>query len=181
MIPQKEATVRTFYRGDLVRIANDLGPMMEHFPGKGKRAIVLYSYADAYGSGKHSSLALYVEGTGEVAWYYDSQLTLIKEGQFELLAEWESTQRREIVQKSDLDWVFSNATEVLNHPHRASIQALARCFGLSDMWGPNGEGITYIYNAHYTLELARPFLEHANKEGWLQFAEKIRNARKEGT
>lgn len=38
-----------FKRGDVVRIAEDLGQSMSHFGGKGETAVVMGSYRDQYG------------------------------------------------------------------------------------------------------------------------------------
>ena len=37
-----------FLRGTKVKIAEDLGPHMQHFSGKGAEAIVEYTYAERY-------------------------------------------------------------------------------------------------------------------------------------
>lgn len=55
-----------------------------------------------------------------------------------------------------------------------SIEALAACFGLTDLWGSNGEGVTYRANATATLKLALPFLLRKDKEGWLAACEVIK-------
>ena len=77
-------------------------------------------------------------------------------------------------QKSDLDWIFANGPAVAEKPHGASIQALAECFGLTNLWGRNGEGITYYSNARGTLELATPYLKAGDKAGWLARCELLR-------
>ena len=64
--------------GARVKIADDLGPQMSHFPGKGKSATVEYAYAHAYG-GSAKSYSLNIDGEGSAAWYEESQLTLIEE------------------------------------------------------------------------------------------------------
>jgi hypothetical protein len=70
-------TGQKFAPGTLVRIADDLGDSMRHFPS-GKYAIVLYTYAHAYGGDDVKSYCLDVQGVGEVAWYYEHQLIEIK-------------------------------------------------------------------------------------------------------
>ena len=81
--------MQKFFLGDLVRIADDLGVGMSHFP-KGRDAIVLYSYSEQHGRalGSDKMFGLYVlsgSGKGENAWYDDNQLTLIEEDRFDLL------------------------------------------------------------------------------------------------
>lgn len=65
-----------FVRGDRVRIADDLGPMMSHFTS-GKDATVLHSYNDNHGCNNYKDYALKIDGKGYSAWYHEDQLTLI--------------------------------------------------------------------------------------------------------
>ena len=161
-----------FQKGDLVQIAKDLGQNMSHFTSD-CRAIVGYSYADKFGGDNTDSYNLNFEGGGSSSWYYESQLTLIKKDQLSLLSQWEKRKEEEAAQKSDLDWIFNNGKKVLEKAHGSSIKALAECFGLIDLWGPHGEGITYYENASITLNLAKPFLVKNDKEGWIKFCSKL--------
>jgi hypothetical protein len=63
--------------GDVVQIADDLGPYMSHFPGAGKTAMVIESdpYNDNDAEYKYG---LRIENHGDSWWYYESQLTLIQ-------------------------------------------------------------------------------------------------------
>ena len=61
--------------GTRVRIADDLGPCMSHFPS-GMMATVMYTYAHAYGGTDVTSYCLDVDGHGEISWYYEYQLSL---------------------------------------------------------------------------------------------------------
>lgn len=65
-----------FLPGTRVRIADDLGPHMDHFE-KGKNATVRYTYAHAYGGSNVTGYCLDIDGVGEVSWYHESQLTPI--------------------------------------------------------------------------------------------------------
>lgn len=74
-----------FRRGDLVKIADDLGPSMAHFE-KGCTAIVLGSYADLYsamsrgGYGQDRYCLLVISprrGVYSCSWYDEDQLALI--------------------------------------------------------------------------------------------------------
>ena len=67
--------------GTRVLIAKDLGPSMSHFPGKGQKTTVLQTYAHAYGGDDVKSYSLDIDGYGEVAWYYESQLTPITDNE----------------------------------------------------------------------------------------------------
>lgn len=70
---------KKFAIGDVVHIAKDLGPSMQHFTAD-KDAVVLHTYGTEYGDGKvtlNDSYALYIKGEGFSAWYHPSQLTKI--------------------------------------------------------------------------------------------------------
>lgn len=68
-----------FFRGDLVRIADDLGYSMSHFD-KGCDAVVMYTYAEQYDGGRRNEkqYCLYIlPNGGESSWYDEEQLTLV--------------------------------------------------------------------------------------------------------
>lgn len=67
-----------FPMGARVRIADDLGDSMRHFP-KGRLATVRYTYAHAYGGDKVKDYCLDVDGLGEISWYHEHQLTLVED------------------------------------------------------------------------------------------------------
>jgi hypothetical protein len=73
-VPNKQK----FQPGARVRIADDLGPAMSHFPA-GRTAVVRYTYAHAFGGANVKSYCLDVDGIGEVSWYEEHQLTLVPE------------------------------------------------------------------------------------------------------
>ena len=68
-----------FKPGERVRIADDLGPSMSHFPGAGKFATVKYTHGHAFASGENGlqDYCLDIDDYGEVSWYHEHQLTLI--------------------------------------------------------------------------------------------------------
>lgn len=94
-----------FDHGDLVHIAEDLGPMMSHFTS-GCEAIVLGSYADQFGGDKRNDYQLYLRGHGSAAWYYGQQLTLLERGRADLLEEWRAEVAAEAAMRGDPDWIF---------------------------------------------------------------------------
>jgi hypothetical protein len=163
-----------FHHGDLVHIAKDLGFMMKHFTSD-VDAIVIASYADQFGGGNTKDYTLHIKGRGRSSWYHEHQLTLLERGRQDLLKSWEDVAKAESQIKSDLDWIFANGQEVLTKPHSASIFALAECFGLTDLWGRRGEGITYFGNTMFTLEQAEPFLKTGDKTGWMARCEFIKS------
>lgn len=66
-----------FKPGARVKIADNLGPHMSHFPS-GKLATVRYTYAHAYRATDERSLSQYcldIDGIGEVSWYDECQLS----------------------------------------------------------------------------------------------------------
>ena len=65
-----------FMPGTRVRIADDLGPGMRHFPA-GKTGTVLYTYAHAYGGNNVRSYCIDIDEIGEVSWYYAEQLSAV--------------------------------------------------------------------------------------------------------
>lgn len=77
---QHKVTSQKFHRGDVVRIAKDLGMTMRHFPAD-RLAVVVGSYRDQFGGGAHNSkdYTLRLEGnTGGTSWYHEDQLTLVE-------------------------------------------------------------------------------------------------------
>jgi hypothetical protein len=172
-----EATKQKFHKGDLVHVAKDLGPYMEHFTND-IDAIVLGSYNDQFGGGDIKSYSLHLKGKGHSSWYYESQLTLLENNRPDLLNQWEAEAEAEIKIKSDLDWIFSHGQEVLDQGWEASVQALANCFGLINLWGNHGEGFIYFENATITLALAEPYLKTNDKIGWLSLCKGIKQKSK---
>lgn len=165
--------MQKFKKYDLVRVAKNLGLLMDHFEAD-VDAIVIGSYADQYGGNNTRDYTLYIHDYGRVSWYCEHQLTLIKHDQKALLDQWENEKESETKQKSDIDWIFEHGDEVLKNPHGASIQTLASCLGIDNLWGSRGEGMTYYSNAMGTLKMAKPFLETNDKAGWLNKANEMK-------
>jgi hypothetical protein len=129
-----------------------------------------------YGGDNVSDYSVHIKNRGESAWYLESQLTLIESNRIDLLLKWEDERNEEIKIKSDLDWIFSHGNDVIKNPHGCSLQALANCFGLMDLWGSRGEGFVYQANASRTLQFAAPFLLKGDKDGWMSFAESLKQS-----
>jgi hypothetical protein len=165
--------MQKFHKGDWVRVAKDLGPSMKHFIADCE-AIVIGSYDDQFGCGNTTDYTLHLNGRGECSWYHEGQLTLIEAGRLDKLKQWEDEKDAECKQKGDLDWIFGHGQEVLENPHGASIQALANCFGLTNLWGSHGEGFLYYENATGTMAMAAAHLKAGDKDGWLAHCEKLR-------
>jgi hypothetical protein len=169
-----------FHKGDLVRVADDLGPMMSHFTA-GIDAIVIGSYKDQYsGSGGHNEkeYTLHLKGQGECSWYWENQLTLLEKGRTDLLAQWKAEEKAELKRMRDKDWIFSQDWSAEKMPHGASIEVLAADLGCPNMWGSRGEGINWYENAWATISHAAPFLIAKDKRGWADYAAKFRSTPK---
>ena len=159
-----------FHMGDLVQVAEDLGPSMAHFTS-GCRAVVMGSYDDKFGGGDTDSYTLFLEGSGECSWYHECQLTLIESNRCDLLREWKDTKEKREAQESDLDWIFSGNVPTPDGIPGASVEALGKCLGVENLWGFNGEGMNWYANAMLIVRHARPFITAQDKEGWLKYCE----------
>lgn len=178
--------MQAFHNGDHVKIANDYssGGSFDIKSGvaisitsedAGKEAIVIASYNDKYGiPDTGGDYTLFFKGHGEVSWFPEEALTLIRANASDLLNQWMQELCDEINMKSDLDWIFSHGKEVIEHPYGSSVAELAKCFGLTNLWGKNGEGYDYYINSLGTMKMATPFLEAGDKTGWLEYCKKIR-------
>lgn len=166
-------TSQKFHLGDYVQIADDLGPSMSHFTS-GCPAIVMGSYKDEYGGSNTTSYTLFIQGKGEVSWYYESQLTMIEPGNFDLLKRWQREHQGAIDRASDLDWIFSHGPKVIDRMAGATAEALGQCLGLSNLWGSHGEYFCFWQNASRIRDMAEPFLKRKDKKGWLEFCEKFK-------
>ena len=62
--------------GSRVRIADNLGRAMRHFPSS-VNATVKHVYAHAFGGDNVTSYCLDIDGYGEVSWFHESQLKSI--------------------------------------------------------------------------------------------------------
>lgn len=154
-----------FHAGDLVRIADDLGPEMEHFTS-GCDAIVIGSYADQFDGDNDESYTLDLEKGGQCSWYYGHQLTLIEHNRHDLLAIWKAAREEMATQESDLDWIFANGEAVLHRASGATVGALGKILGCDNLWGSNGEGMTYYTNARAILLIAMPYLLRGDRAGF---------------
>ena len=173
-----------YIRGDYVKIADDYStgfavengvstPILNDHAGC--EGIVMASYGDQYGTpGTGGDYTVHVKGFGKVSWFSEGVLTLIERGRNDKLKEWEAAAEADRKEKSDIDWIFSHGKDVLDKPHGASIATLARCFGLTDLWGSHGEGVVYYQNAMATLALAEQYLKSGDKDGWLTRCEELK-------
>ena len=163
--------MQKYSKGDHVKIVKDLGQDMSHFTS-GCEAIVMYSYKDEYGGNDNETYCLYIKEEGEVSWYYEHQLILIKKKQLALLSKWKKEMKNESDLKKNIDWIFKNGEKVITCPHGSSIETLASHLGINNLWGSRGEGIVYSQNALRVINLAKPYLKKNDKKGWLKLCNK---------
>ncbi len=159
-----------FKKYDHVKVAKNLGPSMSHFTA-GCNAIVIECSTSC--NGNH--YGLHLERDGECWWYEEDQLTLIAHNRKGLIKKWEAAEKKLEEQHSDLDWIFRNGRKVLKSAPGASIVALGKGMGMTNLWGSHGEGVTFYLNALHILDLSKPFLTNHDKKGWLEMAHKIKD------
>lgn len=162
--------MQKFNKNDLVRSTSD-----RITTKSGTMCIVLGSYKDQFGGGSESEdhYTIFREGMGEMAWAYDNELELVERNRPDILERFKIEYDAKIATLSDLDWIFLNHKEVLQNGHGASIQALANCYGMTNLWGRSGEGVEWQENARKTMEFAYPFLLVGDKEMYLEFCKKL--------
>ncbi len=140
-----------FKRGDVVRVADDLGDSMQHFHGKGEISHIVGSYKDQYGGGDNgepSYTLLFTDG-GESSWYDESQLTLQRHGTDAEMTSIRDARTAKNAVEGDIEWIVKHYAEIADQPPNASIHGLAALLGLSinDLWGKHGEGFDYYINS----------------------------------
>lgn len=162
--------MQKFNKYDLVRVTSDRITVKA-----GTMCIILGSYKDQFGGNEQgeTSYTVFREGMGEMSWMYDGEVELVERNRPDILERFKSEYDAKIATLSDLDWIFENSKEVLQGGHGASIQALASCFGMTNLWGRSGEGVEWEENAMKTMSFAYPFLLIGDKEMYLEFCKKL--------
>lgn len=153
--------MQKFHHGDWVRVADN-----HPFRHCGE-AIIIASYAEQFGGDRGSSYTVHFRDRGQVSWYDEAVMTLIEPGRPDKLQAWRDELAATRRKQSDLDWIFANGPDVLAEASGASIGALAESLGVRNLWGTNGEGMTYYTNAIAVLSLAGVYLLAGDKAGWL--------------
>lgn len=153
-----------FKRGDVVRIAKDLGPHMAHFEND-RDAVIIGSYRDQYGGDNIDSWTVMFCDTGyRVSWYETQQLTFIKNiGEDGIEAILVAKSKREDVEK-DFDWIVANWIGIRENPSGATMAKLMSLVGITNPWGRNGEGFVYHANMMATYKLLDPVLSTGRQE-----------------
>jgi hypothetical protein len=143
-----------FVRGDVVQIADDLGPTMSHFRGD-TQAVVMGSYKDQYGGDNVDSYSVMFLDNGQTcSWYHTHQMTLLRHIGERGIKEIEVQRDKCREQESNLAWIVENWNSFRDEGVPGySMQALMEMIGIDDPWGPHGEGMTYYMNAMTTFKL----------------------------
>lgn len=158
---------REYRHGDLVRIADDLGPHKIHFE-KGCEAIIDYSYAERYGGDDRDSYAVIFPETGNrVSWYQGGELTFIRHvGQAAIDRIMAERIIRETSETS-LPWIVTNWNSIRDQVPGATMIELMKRIGIDNPWGNQGEGMEFFKNMKITHLILDPVL----KSGDLQRVE----------
>jgi len=127
-----------FKRGNLVRVAKNLGDMMSHFRNDAD-AIIFGSYADQFGGGAQQSKSytlVFIEDGGQSSWYDENQLTLLDEGGEHLFDE--ANKKREEIEKRNitLEYISENIEGEISSQ---SILFLFEMLGHDCAFNRNGE------------------------------------------
>lgn len=163
----RHPTLQKFRRGDLVHITKDMPHWMRHFDSD-KDAIVLYSYAERYGSEsiernhKQYSVLFWPDGD-ECSWYDEDQLTFIRHvGEVGIEQVSLLRSQRESNEKN-LDWIVANWPTIRDNVPGATMSELLRLAGVKYPWGPHGEGYIYYQYARYLFKHIDPVLSTGDK------------------
>lgn len=160
-----------FKNGDLVKIAKNLGPSRWHFVSDCEAIVQKY--------GGEKNYDLYIKGYGSCAWYCEHHLTLIEHERNDLKEQWKLEAKALSDKESNIDYIFKNNNKILKKINSNHVRGLALSMGITNeaLWGSRGEGFTYYENCMRIIEMATPFLEKKDKNGWLEFASNFKNKR----
>jgi hypothetical protein len=143
-------TVQKYQRGNIVRIAKTLTRSMAHFTADCE-AIVVGSYADLCGGSNHEDVSyeLYlIPKLHTSAWYHESQLTFVDAGSPGLIARYEAKRQHRDDLHGNMDWIISNWRSIRDGEiPSGTMSSLFEWAGITDPWGPRGEGITLYQNS----------------------------------
>ncbi len=175
--------MQKFKRGDVVMVADDLGPHMSHFRA-GAEAIVMGSYADKFGSSDpycsndfKSFTLMFTDNGNQSSWYEEEQLTLLHHGGDSYIAEIERLRDERHTVEANLDWILENWKAIREQPPGASIDFLMRQIGITEPWGKHGEGFVWHANASGTILLLDDVLCAGDKSAALARMNKLRDTR----
>jgi len=161
-------TEQKFKRGDVVRIAADLGLSMSHFR-KDEDAVVMGSYADEYGGCNTKDYTLLFFGGQETSWYEEHQLTFLRHDGEDIITKIKDKRKEKDKIESDLNWIVANWKDIRANPSYATMKKLMRLIGITSPWGKHGEGMDLFNNQKYTFKCLDPVLLTGDIEKVKQF------------
>lgn len=131
-----------FKHGDIVKVADDLGPSMEHFE-KSCKAAVIASYRDQFGgsASREPIYTIFIEGHGESSWYYQHQLTFIEHNPA-LLETWKEHAEARTRDYVDFKWIKAQWPvwkKNQQYPPASSVMALLDVVGCDTVVRRKGE------------------------------------------
>ena len=161
-------TKQKFKRGNLVKIAKDLGDSMSHFEND-KEAIIVGSYADTYGGNDTNSsyAVMFLDTGGQSSWYYERQLTLINEGGKRLFKQAKANRARISKQNTDINYILPLLDK--GQLSSESILYLFKISGLKSSFYKNGE----FYALYSEWSMLLPFFVHIKNAKTLRKAESV--------
>tara|TARA_R110002020_G_scaffold472646_1_gene701003 strand:- start:176 stop:739 length:564 start_codon:yes stop_codon:yes gene_type:complete len=125
-----------FKRGNLVRIAKELGSTMKHFKND-KDAIIVGSYSDLWGGSGNNKYAIMFEDGNTSSWYEESQLTLLGKGGEHLLEEAQNRGNKISKNNTDFNFIVNEIDE--GNVSSETILFLFEKFGFNTSFNRNGE------------------------------------------
>lgn len=162
-----------YKRGDMVRIAKDLGPSMSHFEAD-QDAIVMGSYRDQFGGDNVDSYTVMLcESGGETSWYYEHQLTFIRHVGDEGIAAIETVREKREAEETNLEWIVKNWPSIREKPPGATMSELMRRCGIEKPWGAHGEGYSYYKNAMATHQALDSVLQTGDLKQVVELMDKL--------
>ena len=159
-----------YTRGDIIKLKPSSSWNRSHPDAE---IMILQSYKEQFGGTNTTSYTCLIRYHDEASWF--------REGEFELVEQsphLEAVWRKEIEEKrkieSSLEWVFDNAEVLSKRGYSQTVlETLGKVIGINDLWGSRGEGLTYYTNAHIILEVATPYLEKGDINGYRKLTESL--------
>lgn len=168
-----------FQRGDIVRVANNTVhplsvPPRHQWPDwHGQEAVVLGSWPDQYGD-EHSepgrSLTLIRRSDGvEASWFEESWLELVRHGTEQDVIDCQARRLELDLLESDPTWIVDNWASSRSQGRYRSLFTICKAMGISDPWGPAGEGVVLATNFDAAVERMDEMLRIHTREEVIQW------------
>lgn len=162
--------------GDHVKIPDNYSTGTIYMDGVSKPMISDYAGKEGIVIEGNRSCGIFIKNHGRVWWFDADRLELISHNKEDLLKEWQEYLDNKAKIESDIDWIFENGKQVLKSCSGATLSTLGKCFGVTNLWGANGEGFVYYGYARHILLIAKPYLLTGDKDGFLKYIESKRKS-----